>query len=431
MLTADLVLARTQKGQLRLIAIDERRRARALELAQAALGVVTFAIESGGATREAIDEALDELPVPSADTKLAAALRKLIEDRCAFEGPPEGVDPPKLRRALFSAATGARRAALRPEDFSPERVTAAVAEQLGLSSAALLDSLYGDLKGAERCVGWSPITAEALVDSLPIAQAQAVLLRATGVRVEVRCQSAGAYRALFRKLKFLRLLPTITPLDDGGYRLVIDGPMSLFEATTKYGLALALALPEIMSADAWSLTADVRWGKERAPLTFALEGRGVSAEVAERLPDDVQALIASFEKLDAGWSVRAAPSILALPGLGVVVPDLLFTRERDGARVWLEVLGFWSRDAVWKRVELAERGLPEPVLFATSSRLRVSEAVLDEGASGALYVYKGSMSPRAIVERLERLAVAPIARANAAKASKKPTPRAGKREVER
>jgi hypothetical protein len=44
------------------------------------------------------------------------------------------------------------------------------------------------------------------------------------------------------------------------------------------------------------------------------------------------------------------------------------------------------------------------MLFAVSSRLRVSEELLDEHASSALYVYKGTMSARAIAERLERLA---------------------------
>ena len=39
-----------------------------------------------------------------------------------------------------------------------------------------------------------------------------------------------------------------------------------------------------------------------------------------------------------------------------------------------------------------------------SSRLRVSEEVLEEDASGALYVYKGTMSARAVAERLESLA---------------------------
>jgi hypothetical protein len=67
------------------------------------------------------------------------------------------------------------------------------------------------------------------------------------------------------------------------------------------------------------------------------------------------------------------------------------------------VLGYWSREAVWRRVELVEQGLGERILFAVSSRLRVSEAVLDAESPGALYVYKGVMSARSIERKLDEL----------------------------
>ena len=81
------------------------------------------------------------------------------------------------------------------------------------------------------------------------------------------------------------------------------------------------------------------------------------------------------------------------------MPDLVFTRGK--VKVYLEVMGFWSRAAVWQRVELIEKGLDQPVLFAVPKKLRVSEAVLGDDVPGALYVYKGVMSVKAIEERLD------------------------------
>jgi predicted nuclease of restriction endonuclease-like RecB superfamily len=94
--------------------------------------------------------------------------------------------------------------------------------------------------------------------------------------------------------------------------------------------------------------------------------------------------------------------------VGLTVPDLVFDRGAGSARerVYLEVMGYWSRDAVWKRVELVQAGLSERIVFAVSARLRVSEDVLDGELPGALYVYKRTMSARAVAERLERLAAA-------------------------
>src|SRR5690606_36987043 len=106
--------------------------------------------------------------------------------------------------------------------------------------------------------------------------------------------SPGALRALFRKLKFQRLLHTITREKDG-YRVEIDGPFSLFESVTKYGLALAIALPAIASCGRWSLEAEVRWGKQRLPLVFRLEGGRERDDVPTRLPDEVQGLLERFE----------------------------------------------------------------------------------------------------------------------------------------
>ena len=67
-------------------------------------------------------------------------------------------------------------------------------------------------------------------------------------------------------------------------------------------------------------------------------------------------------------------------------------------------MGYWSRDAVWKRVEMVEAGLVqkgrgEPVLFCVGERLRVSEAVLPEGSPAALLVYKGVIPAGPVEEK--------------------------------
>jgi hypothetical protein len=93
--------------------------------------------------------------------------------------------------------------------------------------------------------------------------------------------------------------------------------------------------------------------------------------------------------------------VLNLPGVGVCVPDLVFTRDGAKTPVYLEVLGYWSRAAVWRRVELAEAGLPHRVIWAVSDRLRVSEAALPADLPASLYVYKGVMNPRRILKLLE------------------------------
>ncbi len=98
-----------------------------------------------------------------------------------------------------------------------------------------------------------------------------MLLCSVRVVALVRCASADQYRALFHKLKFRQLLFQLSTEAGGGYRIEIDGPYSLFESVTKYGLELALLLPALEACDSVKLTADLRWGKKREALKFSFE----------------------------------------------------------------------------------------------------------------------------------------------------------------
>ncbi len=211
-------------------------------------------------------------------------------------------------------------------------------------------------------------------------------------------------------------MPTIEALAEGGYRLEIDGPFSLFQAVTRYGLQLGLALPAIAECDTWTLEADVRWGAERRPVRFSLEGRappggGETAAAAATAgrpagPGALEIFTAAFDKLGSDWRIERDPAVLDLPGAGLCIPDLAFERELGGraVRVYLEVLGFWSREAVWRRVDLVRAGLPHRILFAVSRDLRVSEELLQDTSTAALYVFTRVLGARAVLGRLDTLA---------------------------
>ncbi len=402
MLTADLVNARRRAGELHLVSLDPSTRGRAGELAAA---LIATAAENVGRTREELEVALAAVDVGPREHRIRDGLVKLIEDRCEFDA-ADDADPEAVRRAVFLRASEARAALGAVDRFDRSTILTEVARERGTSSEAIERSLFADLRGAHLLVGFDPPSAESLVASYERGQAQAVLLRAVRVMVDVRCASVRALRALFRRLKFLRLLHTIEKREDG-YRIVIDGPFSLFESVTKYGLQLALMLPALEECDSWRLVADVHWGKEREPLVFRLAGTRSREEVEPPpIPDEVRALVRTFGALGTAWRVSANTAILELPGIGLSVPDLVFERREGGVRerIYMEVMGYWSRAAVWKRVELVQAGLAERVLFAVSSRLRVSEDVLDGDLPGALYVYKHTMSARTVAERLELLA---------------------------
>jgi uncharacterized protein len=400
MLSPDHVRVRRDGERLLLQELSAKARARALELAEQLL-VATEAHR--GKTRSELAQAFTLIELKPSERRLAEGLKKLVEDATEFEQIAVA-EPAALRSEVFLRAAAARRSATLDAPFDRGAVLAESAAALGLELEALEPALYADLRGAHRLIAPPALDAPSLVAEYESAQVKALLLRAVSVVADVRCSSADGYRALFQKLKFRQLLFQLEPLSGGGYRVAIDGPFSLFEAVTKYGLELSLTLPALEACDVLELSAKVLWGKNRSPLRFEyrhVTTRGPRGEGGE-LRDDVRLLLEEFAGLGSNWQCESAQEILDLPGVGLCVPDLAFRRRVGEPPVYLELLGYWSRDAVFRRLELVQSGLPHKVIFAASSKLRVSEAVFD-GEHAALYVFRGRPSARAVERRLAEL----------------------------
>ena len=395
MLTADLVVARRHKGELRLKKLDAKARLRAEEIAAAYVAAVDGLKD---VRRGDVMAALDEVIVPARDRKVALGLRKLLLDRCEFST-PEGIDPAELRRRVFEQSAARRR---EQGDIDADALLAEVGAELGLSAEQASECLYADLREAHRLMSFASVAAPTLVEGWELANLQAALLRATRVVATVEA-STEQLRFLFRKIKFRRLLHQIEPTPKG-CRITLDGPLSLFSQSTKYGLALALVLPSILACDRYRVDAELAWGKRRERLSLSLEGKGRGAQTGNvELPAEVATLLRRVNDGKSAWTAEPAAKVLDLPGVGLCVPDLRCSHGDSGEIVYFEALGYWSRDAVWKRVELVEAGLPYKIVFGVSTRLRVSESVLDDELPGALLVYKGSISEKHLVEKLDSL----------------------------
>ena len=403
MLTAELVGARRRGNELRLAPTDDERRARIAALAAA---LTARAREEIGNLRDDVEEALRQTAtaLEDGDRRLAAAVGKLVRDGLRFEE-TAGETATELRRELFTQAAARRGAG--PAPFDRTAFLESFAHARATTPLALEAALYADRPGAQHLLAVEVPAPALLAAGFEICEAQAVLLRASKIVAEVEAGDAALYRRLFRALKFLRLLPVITRLEKrGGYRVEMDGPLSLFQSGGRYGLSLALALPAIAACDRWRLEADVRWGAERRPLRFRLAGETSAAVTTpgEALPDELATFVGAFARATTDWTIDRAPAILDLPGVGLCVPDLCFVRTADGARVHFELLGFWSREAVFRRIDLVRAGLPHKILFAASKSLRVGEALLDDTPSAALYVFSRVLNVRTILDHLERIA---------------------------
>ena len=397
MLTADLVEVRRRGDALHLVAFEGERRALAQQLARGLLGTARARL---GDSREEVEAALAAVDAPARARKLLLGLRKILEDASGWEG-AAALDPETVRREVFERSARVRAGLAEEQRYSRAEVLAASATALGTTVEAVEQALFADLRAAEVLRSIELAHADALVDRYASEQVQAVLLRAVSVRVTLRCDSPGAYRALFHRIKFLRLLFSLRHGEDGCYELEIDGPFSLFESVTKYGLQLALLVPVLEAARHYTLVADVRWGKGelRQSLRFTCEG-GSNTPAQRALSDEAQGLHDALVEEGGAWKPRVCDAILELPGVGLCIPDLELQHKKTGEVVYVEMMGFWSRDALFRRKALVDGGLPERIVFVASSHLRVREELLAEDQTGALYVYKRVPSAKVLLERV-------------------------------
>ncbi|MBL4636873.1 MAG: DUF790 family protein [Kofleriaceae bacterium] len=405
MLTADLVQVRRRSGNLEIPAFSSAQVRSLGIVAEQLISVCKSLVGQSSGTLLAQWDALTER---AGYPKQVRGLRKLLLDRCSFEDGSDVV-PREIRNALFTAAAKHRYDLEEGEIFSRTDVLTEASALLNLPSDAIESGLFSDLKENHLLVSFDSLAAVQLVRELERAQRQAVLLRAVRVTVTLRSSSAAEYRLFFQRLKFRQLLHTITPLEGGGYEIQIDGPYSLFQSVTKYGLQLALMLPILEGFPEWELDAEIAWGVAKERYGFHLSGACKSSVDHPRndtVSEEVSRLREQFAKLGDDWQVRDSTDLLELSGTGLCVPDLRFEHNESGQVAYLEVMGFWSRAAVWKRVELVESGLSEAVIFTVGRRLRVSEEVLSDDLPSQIYVYKGVISAKEILRRLEGIRAA-------------------------
>lgn len=398
MLTADLVRARKKGGELLLSKITPKQRERALELAEQYIGLF---LHAEGERERDLREAIEAIPVGARERKLSLGLIKLLFDRAEFDGPSD-LDPATLRREIFEAAATAR---MSDEGLDREALLNEFAARYETSAEKIEGALFGDLREEQRMIRFDRIGPEALFREYELAGAQAVLLRAESIEVRAESSSQEAFRRLFRKLKFHRLLYRVERAPRG-YRIFIDGPLSLFQSSTRYGLRLALILPALRELDRFELIARVRWGAERERLIFTLEEEripGAHEIEGPQLPEEVDELFQAMQKRGGRFEVSLADEIFEIPGLGVLLPDLCFNDRETGEIVYFEALGYWSREAVFKRIDFVEAGFDQKILFAVPERLRVSEELLPDSLPAALMSYKGKLIPRRVEAALEAL----------------------------
>jgi predicted nuclease of restriction endonuclease-like RecB superfamily len=404
MLNGTLVRVRVSKQRIIPLYI-KRDDPQWLEVAESLLLIFR---EGVGRTRGEIETEIDELVGEGLATLAHRGLAKILEDRAEFEVVSD-VAPDELREKIFTAAAEHRktlRVSGQPRaPFRRDVVIDSVAQELKLRPDQVASAMFADLRDENRLLTIDQtLDAQRLIDRYNVGLAQSVLLRSVLIEAEVRNEKPARYRQLFRHLKFHRLLYRVEGSMRDGFLIHIDGPLSLFSATNKYGLQMALFLPALLLCHDFRLDAELRWGPKRDSRTFHLEARdGLVSHYADTgtyVPAELTAFVERFRQVAPAWELSEATDVLELGREGVWVPDFKLVHKASGVDVFLDIVGFWKKSSLERLVRLLPEHGPPRYVLAISDKFKVDEEAL-ESLSGPVLRFKEIPNASELTSMLE------------------------------
>ena len=333
------------------------------------------------------------------DFKLVRGLAALLERRSTFEA-ESALDPMQARMTVFEEASRRRVTGAKERG----EVVLAAAARLGVTEEALERTLYSDVDEELVLKRFEPLDPELLLKRYNLSLTQTLLFKS--LRVEF--SASGNWKNIFRGVKRFGLIYSVER-DDGGYTVSLDGPLSLFKLTDRYGTSVAKLLPLIAASDSWRVKAEIL-SRSRGNRVYALgaesgELKGMidtSDEFAARpaaLYDSAveEKFARSFLSYGSGWTLRREPEPL-LAGRHVLIPDFSF--EKDGAKVYLEVVGFWTPAYLERKTDKLESVTGVDMIIAVDESLACAKVERLKRKAVVIY-YKKEVPVKPIIEHLK------------------------------
>jgi len=423
LLTSDLLVTRISRGKIKpaYAAFDPEN----LELAR--LLIETFEQHVG----KTYGDLLAELEgYEEMNYRFIRGLSQLLGRRAVIETDAV-VDSSAAREAVFEACGGM---ALSPAE--KKEALQKAAKKLSISVQELEKALWADLEENQVLKSFLPLSPAELLKQYNLSLTQTLLFRAVDLDIWIKGdfqkilwkilrsglmysledaeETTGKKGAEVEKEELEELKELKEPEELKDVHLHLDGPASLFRMSERYGNSFAKLFPTLVRSKGWRLKAGILYkgyqGKRileftlddseeafkptpeaigyPAPLSsgFQLEEEQEGYETgkeetgaekeAEAQEIDIESadydsmLEKVFGSLSLGsWKIKREPTILRA-GKYAFVPD--FALQRDGMKVYLEIVGFWTPEYLEKKVNKLKE-VKEPLILLIDRKLKCSE----------------------------------------------------------
>lgn len=394
LLPLDLLRVRTRKGQIKPVYADID--AKNLELATKLLELFRNYV---GKRKGELLERVSAYEMAGFDYRFVRGLSVLLQRLCIFQV-EAAVDPPLVRRLLFKEAS--RRGLVATIEMR-KQVLEDVAQRLNVTTEQLEKSFYADLEDELVLKEFTPITEAELLKRYNLSLTQTLMFRLTFMEVKV----SDYWKEVLRAIKFRGLMYS-AETKDGVFQITVDGPLSIFKLTQRYGTSIAKVLPSIVQANEWELNGSLVRTGQFGKRIYQL--RLTSAEVGDRIKSATltresgmvafdslveEKFYSDFQALGSGWTIIREPSPLIV-GRHVFIPDFSF--EKSGMKVYMEIVGFWTRKYLETKIKKLQQLQGVDIIIAANEKLACDKL---KRVKGQVIFYKGKVPIRPIFEFLK------------------------------
>lgn len=370
-----------------------------------AIELINYFQSAVGKTQGVLERQLTDFEGDSTDYRVKRGLAYILKSSfCTFEV-VSPLEPQMLRERVFSLA--AKSVSSREStQVTLNKVADELTQELEreVLSDQVRNGLYADLSENKILTVFDAPIAPDLLNRYNLSQVQGVFYKASQLILNAHRNVPGEYKLLFRYLKLFQLMAYIEGDADHGFTITIDGPTSLFNSSTRYGLAIAKLIPALLHVTKWSLSSILQsrdaytdtWKTGRFTLNSEC---GLVSHYPPGKPYDSM-LEASFadkwDALKSGWALEREVDLIPIPG-SVMIPDFRLVHP-DGRTFLLEIVGYWRPEYLQKKFSQVRRAGRDDLILAISERLNLEKAGVKLNDVPARIVwFKDKLLPKAVL----------------------------------
>ena len=368
-LTKELLRYKTNRGKILPKFIDPKDQ----KLLKISKELVETFSASVGTLRQTLEESskqiLDGFP---SNTLVGRGLEKLLLDRTEFDTELNH-ELIEFRERVFKNSSLLLHQNGKAKNLDLESYQSEITKAMEITVEKLGCKLYGDLPPFQQVLNFKKMSAEGLLHRYNCAQVQGLLLRCESITVTLKESGVGKLRQLLKYLRFNKLLAKFNYHKKNKKTLVlnIDGPLSLFVQTHKYGLNLANFFAALLLQPRWELIAQIRLLKNQVYTLHLNQSCGIRSHLRQFLayvPDEIQIFSEQVSKKLLDWELTTSLDFVPLVGESLCFPDFLLT-HKSGKTVSLELFHRWHLNPLKSRLDQLDSQQDSPLLIGINKSL--------------------------------------------------------------